>query len=140
MITRDMIDKMDADKRRIKKEIYTKIHEQFCRKIQSVAVVGHKQVFLTVPPFVMGFPTYNVTQAAGYLKRQLQNGGFDVSFAHPASLMVSWFPKAKKHLEEEAQHFHVQPPPEEDASLPSLVNLRKAANKYRSTKGPPSAA
>ena len=131
IITRDMINKMDAEKRRIKKEIYTKIHEQFCRKIQSVAVVGHKQVFLTVPPFLLGYPTYDETQAALYLKRQLVNGGFDVAFAQPSSLLVSWFPKAKKHLEEIPSTYYGVQPPEEDTSLPSLVNLRKAANRYR---------
>jgi hypothetical protein len=137
MITRDMINKMDADKRRIKKEIYIKIHEQFCRKIQSVAAANHKQVMLTVPPFLLGYPTYDETQAALYLKRQLINGGFDVAFAHPSSLLVSWFPKAKKHLEEIPSTYYSTGgvPPPEDTSLPSLVNLRKAANRYRGAGG-----
>ena len=132
MITRDMINKMDAEKRRVKKEIYTRIHEQFCRKIQSVASAGHKQVLLTVPLFLLGYPTYNVTQAAVYLKRQLQNGGFTVNFAHPASLLVSWYPESKKREEILPVYEQLMPIPEEDTSLPSLVNLRKAANKYRS--------
>jgi len=127
-----MINKMDAEKRRVKKEIYTRIHEQFCRKIQSVASAGHKQVLLTVPLFLLGYPTYNVTQAAVYLKRQLQNGGFTVNFAQPSSLLVSWYPESKKQQEElPVYHQHLLPIPEEDTSLPSLVNLRKAANKYR---------
>jgi hypothetical protein len=133
MITRDMINKMDAEKRRVKKEIYKRIHEQFCRKIQSVASAGHRQVLLTVPPFVLGYPTYDVTKAALYLKRQLQNGGFDVNFAHPASLFVTWFPESKKHEDVLPVYEHLAPIPEEDTTLPSLINLKKAANKYRSS-------
>jgi hypothetical protein len=129
MITRDAIDKMDAQKRRVKKETYVKIHEQFCRKIQNVAAAGHKQVMLTVPPFVVGYPTYDVTRAAGYLQRQLVNGGFDVTFAHPSTLLVSWFPRSLTNAVE--RHEPTLPTPEEDATLPSLVNLRKAANRLR---------
>jgi hypothetical protein len=127
-----MINKMDSEKRKVRKEVYTRIYEQFCRKIQSVASGGHKQLMLTVPPFLLGYPTYDLTQAALYLKRQLTISGFDVVFAKPASLFVSWFPVSQKQAVVPAYETPMSAP-EEDSTLPSLVNLRKAANKYRAS-------
>jgi hypothetical protein len=131
MITRDMITKMDGEKRRVRKQVYTKIYEQFCRKIQSVVSVNHKHIILTVPPFMLGFPVYNVAQAATYLKRQLERSGFDVSTVSGVSLFVSWYPPVQKQTVEPPPRF-IEPILEDDMTmLPTLVNLRKAANKYK---------
>ncbi len=133
MITREMINRMENEKRKVRKEIYTKIFEQFSRKIRGVASAGHKQIMLTVPPFLLGYPTYDVTQAALYLKRQLTISGFDAAFARPASLLVSWFPENRDRDEPPPRQYHEELHAPE--GLPSLVNLRKAANRYRASKG-----
>jgi len=130
MITRHELNKMDAVKRSVKKEAYKKIYEQFCRTIHAVATAGHKHAMLTVPPFLLGYPIYDVTQAAVYLKRQLTNGGFDVTFVYPSSLVVTWFPESKTPAVQESVSYST--PVLDDDTLPSLINLRKAANKYRS--------
>ena len=126
-----MITKMEAEKRNVRKQVYTKIYEQFCRKIQSVVSANHKHIVLTVPPFLLGFPSYNLERAATYLKRQLERSGFDVNYVSPISLFVSWYPVAKTQSAKVPPPRFLEPIPEEDASLPALVNLRKAANKYR---------
>jgi hypothetical protein len=130
MITRDMITKMDVEKRRVRKKVYTRIFEQFCRKIQSVVSAGHKHVILTVPPFLLGFPVYNPAQAGLYLKRQLERSGFDVIMVTQVSLFVAWYPTPAEKRTVVPPRV-LEPIPEEDPTLPSLVNLRKAANKYR---------
>jgi hypothetical protein len=124
-----MITKLENQKRRVRKEIYTKIYEQFCRKIQGAVTSQQRQVVLQVPPWVLGFPSYNMESAGAYLKRQLEHSGFDVAMLSPTSLFVSWYPKTQS-VKEPPPRF-LAPIPEEDPSLPSLVNLRKAANKYR---------
>jgi len=129
MITRDMINKMDTQKRRVRKETYTKIYEQFCRKIQNAATMNQKQVMLTIPPFVLGFPMFSLVAASSYIKRQIERSGFDVVVVSPNSLFVSWYPAASQPTKVPPRF--VETIAEEDTSLPSLVNLRKAANKYR---------
>lgn len=124
-----MITKIENQKKRVLKETYTKIHEQFCRKIQSAVALNQKQVILTVPPFLLGFPTYNLEKACVYLKRQLERSGFDVAYMSPIVLFVSWFPVAAK--KQELPRYEHQEVPEQDELLPSLINLRKTANKYR---------
>ena len=127
MITRDMITKMDDQKRSVRKKIYVKIYEQFCRKIQHAVAMNQKQVFLQVPPFLLGYPSYSLEQAATYLKRQLERSGFDAILSSPISLFVTWFPQAKQVVP-----VQIIDEAEEDVTLPSLINLKKAANKYRS--------
>ena len=45
MININDIIEIDEKKKRIKKEIYTKIYDQFSSKIKQCVELGHKQVF-----------------------------------------------------------------------------------------------
>ena len=54
MISINDLLKIDDKKKQIKKEIYTKIVEQFSSKIKKSSEMGHKQVFLTIPLFLIG--------------------------------------------------------------------------------------
>jgi hypothetical protein len=120
---RDIV-KIENKRKEIKKETYKKIYEQFSRKIRQTVEFGQRQVFLTVPGFLIGFPTFDRDKAAEYLKRQLERAEFTVVQTSSYEFHVSWGgPKSKaKAPEEEEPSFD---------DLPNLVNLKKAANKYR---------
>ena len=120
---RDIV-KIENKRREIKKETYKKIYEQFSRKIRQTVEFGQRQVFLTVPGFLIGFPTFDRDKATEYLKRQLERAGFTVAQTSSYEFHVSWgYTKVKeKAPEEEESSFD---------DLPNLVNLKKAANKYR---------
>jgi hypothetical protein len=120
MILRDII-QIEKKRTDIKKQIYQKIFEQFTRKIKMSVELGQKQVFLQVPAFLFGFPTFDRAKATDYLKRQLERSGFDVTKIDEYDLYVSWFKAAKPQKE-----------PEESSELPNLANLRKLAIKYGS--------
>ena len=123
MLTIDEIHKIEKNRNDIKKEIYKKIYEQFSRKIKNSVQLGQKSVILTVPNFMVGYPTYDVPKAAKYLMRQLMNGGFTVTLIGVRDLHVSWAKKEKSTPE---------PPREDDQhDIPSLVNLKKLASKHR---------
>ena len=64
MISINDVTKIDEKRKQIRKEIYTRVYEQFSRKIKQSVELGHKQVFLTVPTFVIGYPTYDRRAAA----------------------------------------------------------------------------
>tara|TARA_B100001758_G_C18398952_1_gene607738 strand:+ start:185 stop:562 length:378 start_codon:yes stop_codon:yes gene_type:complete len=122
MISINDIIQIDDKRKKIKKEIYTKIYEQFTSKIKQCVELGHKQVFLTVPVVLIGYPVFDRSAAARYVARQFQLGGFTVQIVSEFDIYVSWVvPKKKKEREES----------EEDVAFPDLMNLKKMANKYR---------
>jgi len=122
MISINDIIQIDDKRKKIKKEIYKKIYEQFASKIKQCVELGHKQVFLTIPVVLIGYPVFDRSAAARYVARQFQLGGFTVQIVSEFDIYVSWVvPKKKKEREES----------EEDVAFPDLMNLKKMANKYR---------
>ena len=122
MISINDVTKIDEKRKQIRKEIYTRIYEQFSRKIKQSVELGHKQVFLTVPTFVIGYPTFDRGAAARYIMRQLKLGGFDVRLVSDYDMYVSWvIPKKVKQKVEEP----------DETEFPDLVNLKKMADRYR---------
>ena len=128
-LTIQEIQRLDEKRSKIKKEIYTRIYDDCCRKIRSAASLGETQVFLKLPTFLFGYPTFDIVKASKYTKRQLEHGGFSVvTISDPHELNVSW----------KQTRIHQTPtsiiPQEEDVTLPNLMNLKKLENKLRKAK------
>jgi hypothetical protein len=119
--TRD-IAKIENKRKELKKEIYVKIYEQFSRKIRQTVELGQKQVFVSVPSFIMGYPTFDRDKALKYLNRQLERAGFLTTQTGSYEILVTW--NIKKQVKEPVE----EPTFDE---FPTLMNLKKAANKYR---------
>lgn len=109
---------------KIKKAIYTEIYEQFSRRILIAVENNHSQIFLTVPEFLIGHPIYDRTKATSYIKRQLENSKFVVVQVNEYELYIS-FAKTKSKKKNKVSE------EDEATGFPTLVNLRKAANKLR---------
>jgi hypothetical protein len=121
------IAKIEQKRKDLRKEIYTKIFEQFSRKIKQCVELGQKYATLTVPSFLLGYPTFDRELASSYLERQLERAGFTV-VREEYVFVVSWRTPSKKAP---APPQPPPPDPDEDSGFPTLMNLRKAANKYR---------
>lgn len=122
MLSINDVNKIDEKRKQIKKEIYKKIYEQFSAKIKQSVELGHKQIFLTIPTFLLGYPVFDRRLAAKYVARQFQLGGFTVKLLSDFDIYVSWIvPKKKKEKVQD----------EEETDLPNLLNLKKMANHYR---------
>lgn len=118
MISVAEISRIQQRRLKLKKELYKTILAQFSKKIRLSVENGHDQVFLTVPEFVFGFPSFDRNSATVYLIRQLELLGYNVVRYGQHEIYITW----------------VKEPPtkEEDMDiLPSLVNLRKAADNIR---------
>jgi hypothetical protein len=118
--------KVDYERKRIRKEIYKRIYEQFTRKVKLSTEMGYKHTMLVVPSLVFGFPPFDRHLAGQFMARQFRNGGFEVHFVDDFTLYVCWNIKKQKKQNE--------PPPEseiEDVEFPTFVNLKKAVAKYR---------
>ncbi len=122
MISIDDVTKIDEKRKQIRKEIYKKIYDQFSAKIKQSVELGHKQIFLTVPAFLIGYPVFDRSAAARYIARQFVLGGFTVKLVSDHDIYVSWFVPKKKKVKVEK---------DEEADFPNLMNLKKIANKYR---------
>ena len=122
MLSIDDVVKIDDKRKQIRKEIYKKIYTQFSTKIKQSVELGHKQLFMTIPTFLIGYPVFDRSAAARYVARQFTLGGFTVQLVSDYDIYVTWSkPKKKKEKVEQ----------EEDGDFPNLMNLKKIANKYR---------
>ena len=128
-LTIQEIQRLDEKRSKIKKEIYTRIYDDCCRKIRSAASLGETQVFLKLPTFLFGYPAFDIVKASKYTKRQLEHGGFSVVIiSDPHELYVSWKQKKTKGTSPSILS------QEEDVTLPNLMNLKKLANNLRKAK------
>jgi hypothetical protein len=114
------IKNIESRKNVLKKELYKTILESFSKKILANVNVGQTQAFLTVPGFVMGYPTFDRLQAREYLARQLKNLGYNVITYQDFDLYVTWKREPKRE--------------EVTTGLPAFVNLHKIADSYRKQK------
>jgi hypothetical protein len=124
------IEKIDHEKKEKKKELYTKIYEQWERKIRAAVSLGHQKfLFLQVPRMVLGFPSFDRAKAARWLARQFEKGGFVVQLVGTdgQEVYVSWDVKKKKTTKKPEPAV----PNFDDMEFPTLINLKKAADKYR---------
>jgi len=129
VISLEQIQNIEKNRKEIKKEIYKKIYEQFNKKIKTGVELGHKQVILSVPIFLIGYPVYDIKKAGDYLQRQFELANFIVHRLSEKEIYVSW----------KTEHKHKRdnlpprgPQDDYDSSLTSLMNLKKTANKYKS--------
>lgn len=122
MIPAKEIARREKAKNESKKEMYRVMLEQFCRKIKTSYELRHKETILSVPPFIIGFPKYDLARAVVYMTRQLQKLGYQVDMVGPLSLKVRWF----KLKETEVDTFETPMD-----ILPGLANLQKTAQQLR---------
>jgi hypothetical protein len=119
------IQKIKSEKDRVRKETFREILKQFDKKIRYAVEVGDPQVFLSVPPLVIGYPMYDVNFATQYIARQLRLLGYTVKELGGPNMYVTWILKKTKQTE-----VHEEDP----GSLPTLVNLKKVACEIRAKK------
>ena len=126
MISVQEIHALEEKRKIIKKEIYKRIYEDISKKIRGAVSIGHKQIIVAVPNYLFGYPTFDHKKACDYMRRQLEHSGFTVHQLNNGELYVSW----------QKEHRTIEPPPrhqqeEAEDDFPTLVNLKKIANKLR---------
>ena len=119
------LQKLEDKKNKIKKDTYIHLYEECCRKIRSAASLNEKQIFLKIPRYIFGYPTFDVEKASTYIMRQLVNGGFHAMQISSDELYVSWdTKKTKSKIKTVAEEVN-------EETLPNLINLKKLARKYK---------
>ena len=120
MINVEEISQIVNKRNRMKKETYVEIYKQITRKVRRAVETGRKYVDAEIPSFIVGYIAYDRLQATNYIKRQLENAGFNVDVLRDFELRITWkVTKTSRANEDETTEF------------PTLINLKKAANRYR---------
>jgi hypothetical protein len=119
---RDLEERNQA-KKSVKKELYTRILIQICRKIDLYHTLGKSECILNIPEYVFGFPTFDTTRMTMYIHRQLVRLGYRASILTVGVIHTAWGPKKKIKKSKKEQ--------QEEDELPNLANLKKAADSLR---------
>lgn len=131
LISINEIHKIEDNRKKIKKETYKKIYDQVSKKIKNAVELGQKNVFVRIPTFILGLPSYDVGKACIYVQRQFINGGFYVCKTSEIDLYISWCKEKNKKPKSHSQPAEMDTDMIDDPSLPSLVNLKKLASRYK---------
>lgn len=132
MLSAKQLAEREKAKKEVKKELYTKILTQICRKIDLYHTVGHVECIVNIPELVFGYPSFDMEQMTVYMHRQVTRLGYRASILDVGSLHVAWgsTAAASKRTKTSSASVSVPPPPPDD-DLPSLANLKKAADTLR---------
>ena len=86
--------------------------------------MGTRSTIVTIPPFMVGFPKYDLATTVVYMSRQLIRLGYKTELIGPLDIQVRWG-SARAPLVQES---------DQGPELPTLTNLHMLANKVRSSK------
>lgn len=126
MISAKELEAREQRKKEVRKELYTRILQQMCRKIDLMNSLGKSECLLTVPEFIFGYPAYNIYDVTYYTHRQLIRLGYRCSLLESTGkIHVAW--GKKKTTETQASTSKQNEP----LMLPTLANLKKAADSLR---------
>lgn len=125
MLSAKDLEERNRTRKNMKKELYKRILVQLCRRIDMNHTLGNTECTLRVPEFIFGYPAFDTASVTIYMYRQLMNLGYRTSIIDSVHgiLYVAWGKKKrekKKALVTEDQD-----------DLPSLANLKKAADTLR---------
>jgi hypothetical protein len=125
MISAKELKEREVVKNSLKKELYKKLLEQFCRKIETFNSLGQDNCTVTIPEFCFGWPTYDVGSVTMYMHRQLRHLSYRVSIVDRNKIHVAWGKREKKQpRKKEIQQ-------EDVGELTTLAHLKKAADSLR---------
>lgn len=117
------LEERDQMKKNMKKEFYTRVLSQMCRKIDMYYTLGRTECILNIPEYIFGYPSYNIEKMTLYIHRQFKHLGYRTSILSSGLIHVAWgkVPKKKETQNQEVVTF----------DLPSFTNLKKAADSLR---------
>ncbi len=78
---------------KIKIETFKKVYSTIEKKIVLASASNYYYVWYEVPEFILGLPTYNLSDCIEYVKKRLAENQFEYSIYDPNIILIKWFPK-----------------------------------------------
>jgi len=94
----DDIERKNAIKREMRKEVLTKLLGIACKKIRLAYSLGRVETMIQLPEIMFGFPAYNMSFVTVYINKQLLNLGYTTSIMAPGMIHVSWMVQRVKNI------------------------------------------
>jgi hypothetical protein len=69
---------------------FNKIYCQIEKKIYLASSTNICYVWYQIPEFLVGLPTYKISDCKEYIQKQLKNDGFTTMFYEPNILLIKW--------------------------------------------------
>jgi hypothetical protein len=132
MLSAKDLQERNKTRKNMKKELYKRILVQLCRKIDMNHTLGNSECMLRIPEFIFGYPAFDIGQVTVYMYRQLLHLGYRTSILDSVHgvMYVAW---GKKPTKKQTTSSTAE---EQDGDLPSLANLKKAADTLRKKYDP----
>lgn len=123
------IERKNAEKRNIKKEVLIRILNLLSKKISIAYSMGKKETILEIPEMIFGYPSYSLYFVTVFMNKQLQNLGYATSILGVGLIHVSWVSHNVKNIKlgEKKRKVAIEP----DSDLSALANLKKTAEQLR---------
>lgn len=116
--------KLRERKESIKKETFRVLLNKCTNRIKDRATQGADEMFIDIPPIVVGYPPYDIVFATKYIARQISRLGFMVTIPFPGRLYVSW----KKIPKDRPQYIESEP------DFKALTVIKETASKLKRKK------
>ena len=126
IVSAEDLERMNSEKRELKKEVLIRILNSLCKKISFAYSLGKDELLVQIPEMIFGYPTYKLSFVTLYMNRQLQNLGYSTSIMGTGLINISWKVHKTKEIvvKKKIKTIHVE-------ELDSLANLKKTANQIR---------
>jgi hypothetical protein len=93
MVKADSLIKEQKKRDIIKTETFDKILKKIEKKIIFASSGNYYYTWYSIPEFIVGLPLYSLKDCMIYIKKKLENDGFEVELYEPNILLIKWFPK-----------------------------------------------
>ena len=85
-----------VSKQKRRTAIFDEILKKCHFRIEKAANNEKYECAYEVPQYVVGLPLYSMEDCIDYIKEQLSQNGFAVTYVFPVTLKITWFPPAPK--------------------------------------------
>lgn len=96
VLTVDDIQEINEEKEKIKFETFDRIVRDIDSKIYKKVYLNENQIFIRVPPFVVGEPLYDWKELIKYTYSSLKSRGFKLKYIADGQIYVTWNIKKNK--------------------------------------------
>ncbi len=93
MVKANDLIKEQKKRKEIKIESFKKVFQTIEKKIILASASEFYYLWYEVPEFILGLPTYKLSECVKYSQDKLEADNFKCTFYEPNILLITWFPE-----------------------------------------------
>ena len=96
MISLEDISEINRSKEKVKNITFSKILDRCNSRIYQKVLMNETQTFISVPPFIVGEPLYDLKELIVFIYKSFKKRGYWVKYIGQNQLYISWKREKKK--------------------------------------------